>query len=102
MAFAFVQEFKIQDSDRSTSNYDVINDRLTHNKEAPHGLVIHYAGFDEDAGVFRIVNVWETREQGRAYHDEQVMPVVREVVGDADGRAPERETVYELHHVAKP
>jgi hypothetical protein len=35
---------------------------------------IHFAGFDEDAGVFRIVNIWETREQGQAYRDEHVMP----------------------------
>ena len=63
MAFAFIREFPIDGNDRSTRNYDAINERLVH-AQAPDGLIIHYAGFDEDAGVFRIVNLWETREQG--------------------------------------
>jgi hypothetical protein len=102
MAVAFVQEFKIEGSDRSTTNYDAINERLAHNVEAPAGLIIHFAGFDEDAGVFRIVNVWETREQGQDYLDNHVMPAVRELIPEGQGAPPARETVYELHHVAKP
>ena len=35
------------------------------------GLLIHTAGFDEDAGVFRIFDVWESRERGSAVHLEQ-------------------------------
>lgn len=100
MPVAFVQEFKIEGDDRSTTNYDAINERLTQ-QDAPAGLLIHFAGFDEDAGVFRIINVWETREQGQHYLDEKVLPAVREVV-PGGGRAPERETTYELHNVAKP
>jgi hypothetical protein len=100
MAVAFIQEFKIQGDDRSTTNYDAINERLTQ-EDAPEGLLIHFAGFDEDAGVFRIVNVWETREQGQRYLDEKVLPTVRQVVAGG-GRQPERETVYELHNVATP
>jgi len=101
MAVAFVQEFKVDSSDRSTSNYDAVNERLTR-EEAPEGLLIHYAGFDEDAGVFRIVNVWDTREQGQRYRDEKVLPIVREVIPEGQGAPPNRETAYELHHVAKP
>jgi hypothetical protein len=101
MAVAFVQEFKVEGNDRSTTNYDAINERLTQ-EEAPEGLVIHYAGFDDDAGVFRIVNVWETREQGQRYLDEKVLPAVREVIPAGEAAPPNRETVYELHHVAKP
>ena len=101
MAVAFVREFKIVGNDRSTRNYDAINDRLVHT-QAPEGLIVHYAGFDEDAGVFRIVNLWETREQGEAYDMDHVMPAVREVVGDDMGQAPSREAVYDLHHVARP
>jgi hypothetical protein len=67
--------------DRTAINYDAVNRGLSQS-EAPNGLLIHFAGFDEDAGVFRIVNVWETREQGQAYHDEHVMPVVRDVMGE--------------------
>ena len=100
MAVAFVQEFKIEGEDRSTNNYDAVNERLMQ-EDAPEGLLIHYAGFDEAAGVFRVVNVWETREQGQRYLDEKVLPTVREVV-PGGGRSPDREAAYELHHVAKP
>jgi hypothetical protein len=99
MAVAFIQEFPI--TDRSTSNYDAVNDRLTENQPAPEGLLIHFAGFDDEAGVFRIVNVWETQEQGQRYLDNHVMPAVREVLGDQQsGAPPTRQGSYELHHVA--
>jgi quinol monooxygenase YgiN len=103
MAVAFIQEFAIDPGgDRSTTNYDAVNEKLTTDQEAPDGLLIHYAGFDEDAGVFRVVNVWQSRQQGQAYLDERVMPAVREVLGaDMGGGAPPtREGWYELHHVA--
>lgn len=101
MAVAFIQEFKIEGSDRTTNNYDAVNEKLVHD-EAPAGLIIHYAGFDEDAGVFRIVSLWQTREQGEAYNDERVMPAVREVMGEATRSRPPSETTYELHNVVKP
>jgi len=100
MSYAFVTEFPIEGSDRSTTNYDAINDKLVH-EQAPEGLVVHYAGFDEDAGVFRVVNVWETREQGQNYLDNRIMPVVRELLGDGS-RQPSRQGSYELHHLVDP
>ncbi len=103
MAVAFIQEFKLTD-DRSTTNYDAVNERLTANQEAPEGLVIHFAGFDEDAGVFRIIDVWKTREQGQAYLDEKVMPAVRAILGEdlSGGTPPAREGFYELHNTIAP
>jgi hypothetical protein len=101
MAVAFIEEFTIEGNDRTTSNYDAVNERLTH-AEAPAGLIIHYAGFDEDAGVFRIVTLWETKEQGQAYSDDHVVPAVRAVMGEGGGAPPTREGVYELHNVVKP
>jgi hypothetical protein len=101
MAVAFITEFAIEGDDRTTTNYDAVNERLT-NDPAPDGLILHYAGFDEEAGVFRVVNVWETQEQGQAYRDDEVLPAVRDVLGEKGGRAPSREGWHELHHVAKP
>ena len=104
MAVCFITEFPIQGDDRSTTNYDAVNEKLTNNKAAPEGLIIHYAGFDEDAGVFRITNVWQTKEQGQTYHDNNVMDAVRDVFGGEPdpSRAPTRDSTYELHHVALP
>src|SRR6266568_9519779 len=67
MAVAFIQEFKIQGDDRSTTNYDTINERLNTRNDPPEGGIVHTAGFDEDAGVFRIFDVWETREHGERF-----------------------------------
>lgn len=72
--------------DRTTANYDAVNGQLT-DEEARFGLILHYAGFDEDAGVFRIVNVWNRDAQGQAYLDDKVMPAVREVMGEDRGTA---------------
>src|SRR3954447_10570345 len=101
MAFAFVTEFPIQGDDRSTTNYNAINDRLAH-EDAPQGLIVHFAGFDEEAGVFRIVNIWETREQGQEYLDQRVLPTAQAVTGENGGRPPSRQSSYELHHVLDP
>lgn len=101
MAFAFITEFPIEGDDRTTTNYDAVNDRLT-KEEAPIGLLLHFAGFDNDAVVFRIVNVWDSHEQGQTYLDERVMPAVREIMGADAGALPSRQGSYELHHVAKP
>ena len=101
MSFAFITEFPIQGDDRTTPTYDAVNDRLT-GVDAPSGLILHYAGFDEDAGVFRIVNIWDTQAQGQSYLDDKVMPAVREVTGDEMGPPPSRQGSYELHHMVKP
>ena len=66
MAIAYVQEFEIKDGDTSTTNYDAVNAALNL-QDAPEGLLIHTAGFDLDAGVFRIFDVWETREHGEVH-----------------------------------
>lgn len=98
MAFAYVQEFKIQGDDRSTTNYDTISQRLNVEGDRPDGVIVHTAGFDEDAGVFRIFDVWETREQGERFHRERLMPIVEELAANRpDVTPPDREGWYELH-----
>ena len=55
MAVAYVQEFPFVD--RSTTNYDFVADKIG---EGPFdGLIVHTAGFDEEAGVFRVLDVWD-------------------------------------------
>jgi hypothetical protein len=102
VAIAYLQEFTIQDSDTSTTNYDAVTAALDL-QEAPDGLLIHTAGFDHDAGVFRIFDVWETREQGERFLEDRLGPIIEPMAAaaakdpDTTFRPPSRETWYELH-----
>jgi hypothetical protein len=101
MAVAFIQEFPIQN--RSTENYDYVKGQIG---DGPFdGLILHTAGFDDEGGVFRILDVWETREQAERFLAEHVQPLVE--AGPESFPAPDnftppsRETYYELHDVVK-
>lgn len=102
MAIAYLQEFVIVEGDTSTTNYDAVAAALNL-QDAPDGLLIHTAGFDHDAGVFRIFDVWETREQGEQFISERLNPIIEpmaaEAANDPDSTfaPPTRETWYELH-----
>ena len=99
MAIAFIQEFKIKGDDRSTTNYDAIADALK-TSSPPAGLVVHSAGWDEDGGVFRIFDVWETREAADRFMREQLQPLLEQGPANPDNAAqPDREGMYELHDV---
>jgi hypothetical protein len=102
MAIVYLQEFTIQDGDTSTTNYDAVAAALDL-REAPDGLLVHTAGFDHDAAVFRILDVWETREQGERFIKERLDPIIQSMGSAAAERddktfaPPSRETWYELH-----
>lgn len=102
MAVAFIQEFAIRDGDTSTANYDAVASELNL-QEAPDGALIHTAGFDRDAGVFRIFDVWETREQAERFLSDRLNPILERIAADAQARGdtsftpPDREAWYELH-----
>jgi hypothetical protein len=95
VAVAFIQEFRIDD--RSTANYDAVAERLRNS--APDGGIIHTAGFDDEAGVFRIFDVWETREQAETFMQERLQPILEELAASSGGdlQPPVREGWYELH-----
>ena len=101
MAVAFVQEFPIQN--RSTENYDYVKQQLG---DGPFdGLILHSAGFDDESGVFRILDVWETREQAERFLNEHVQPMIEsgpQTFPNPDNfTPPSRESYYELHDVIK-
>ena len=96
MAVAFIQEFVIED--RGTKNYDTVASRLE-GIEAP-GLIAHTAGFDDEAGVFRILDIWESEEQGQRFLSENIEPIVGEIfASQPDAAPPTRQGFYELHNV---
>ncbi len=102
MAIAFMQEWPIQDGDTSTTNYDAVSAELNL-RQAPDGLLIHTAGFDHDSGVFRVFDVWESREQADKFITETLNPILERMMAEAAERAdesftpPTREAWYELH-----
>ena len=104
MAVVFVQEWNIEPGDHNTANYDAVAERLGRDVR-PDGLLIHTAGFDDDAGVFRIFDVWQSLEQAQAFIDGQLMPVVTDIMAnapDGDVEPPHRQSFYELHDVIQP
>ena len=99
MAVAYVQEFTINDGDTSTTNYDAVSDALSL-KSAPAGLIAHTAGFDHDRGVFRIFDVWESRDAGQQFMDSKLMPIVEQMAADRPAEEfapPSAEYWYDLH-----
>jgi hypothetical protein len=100
MAIAYVQEFDGDESDRSTTNYDTIRDRLNVDADPPAGLIVHTAGF-AGGGVFRIFDVWESEEAHARFRDERLMPIVSEMMASGTGAPPAREYTYDLHDLVR-
>jgi hypothetical protein len=92
VAYASFQEFEATE-DRSTPTYDAVNERL--GDAPPEGAIVHMAGFSDD-GVFRIITVWESREQLEAFERDRLMPILEEL-GDQAGQ-PAKQEVFELHN----
>jgi hypothetical protein len=94
MAIAYVHEFEVG-ADRSTANYDAIDEKMRLAEDPAPGLILHSAGFTGDK--FRMVDVWETQEDQERFERERLFPAIRDVVGDG-GTAPTTES-YELHNL---
>ena len=96
MAIAVIQEFPIEGEDRTTTNYDRVQEALDTRGNPPAGGLAHAAGFDEQAGVFRIFDVWESEEAWNAFLNDRLMPVVRPMMEQGAGQPETR--VYRLHN----
>ena len=99
MAIAYVQEFTIIDGDTSTTNYDAIVEALGLDA-APDGLIVHTAGFDHEKGVFRIFDVWESRDAGDRFINEQLNPILERFMasaGEGEFAPPSADYWYDLH-----
>jgi len=98
VAVAFIQEFTIVDGDTSTTNYDAIAAKI--GDQPIQGLIAHSAGFDHDAGVFRIFDIWESADDLKRFTEETLGPLLEEMMAnDPNATPPQRETTYELHDV---
>jgi hypothetical protein len=97
MPVAVVQEWNEPETDRSTTSYDAISERLRADDRPIEGFLVHTAGYTGHG--FRIFEVWETREHFERFLEERLMPLVHELA-DA-GNTPET-TIYELHGFLTP
>ena len=103
MAVALVQEFKTVGDDRTTTNYDHIVARLDIDSSPPPGLVAHSAGWDEKAGVFRIVGIWTSSDELESFMRDRLAPALAEGLANPErSEEPDLESIYELHHLVEP
>ena len=67
------------------------------------GLVAHSAGFDDESGVFRIFDIWESQEQAERFIGENLATFAPEDFPNQTTAAeqPSRQGFYELHNVVR-
>jgi hypothetical protein len=93
MAVAVVQDWIEEETDRRTTNYDAITEKLM--EQGPiDGLRVHTAGFSGNG--FRIFEVWDSKEQFDRFLADRLMPLVMQQGGDP---TPPTLTFYELHNL---
>jgi hypothetical protein len=99
MPFVVLQEFKIAGDDRSTTNYDAVSEQLSLDTNPPDGMIVHTAGWDEEGGVFRVLEVWETHEDSERFRRERLQPALEAKLGAGTNMPPDRDASYELHNL---
>jgi hypothetical protein len=98
MAIMQVQEFEVEEDDRSTTNYDAVAGRLNPEADPPAGLIVHTAGFT-GRGSFRIVDVWESQDAWETFRDGRLAEAVKPALESGEGSPPDLQYSYELHHL---
>jgi hypothetical protein len=101
MAIMQIQEFEVEEGDRSTTNYDGVSERLNVDADPPAGLILHTAGFT-GKGVFRVADVWESEDAWERFRDGRLAEAIKPMMESGEGSPPEVQYTYELHHVVKP
>jgi hypothetical protein len=97
MAVAFIQEWR--NANPGTENYDAVAAKVDAQSNPPEGLIAHTAGRDSN-GVFRIFDIWETREHAERFQQERIMPIVNELMQQQESMTPpDVQDTYELHDV---
>jgi hypothetical protein len=99
VAVATLAEWK--DATPGTDNFDAISAKLDVENNPPEGLIAQGAGRDSN-GVFRVFAIWESAEHARRFQEDQLMPLVQEMMPQRGGRPPDVQDMYELHQVLHP
>ena len=101
MAILTIQEFEVDEDDRSTTNYDAVQGRLDIEQDPPAGLLIHTAGFTGQ-GRFRIANVWDSEQSWESFRDGRLAEALKPLMESGEGNPPSADYAYELHNVVRP
>jgi hypothetical protein len=91
MAIAVIQEFEAPPDE-----YEQVNEKI--GEASPAGLVVHTVT-DLGDGKWKLVDVWESREQYDDFVQNTLIPAIAEVSPDAP-QAPEPE-ILEVRDVVK-
>jgi hypothetical protein len=94
VAVAIIQDWIEPETERSTVNYDAINEKLVQ-QEPPDGLRVHSAGYTGNG--FRIYEIWDSKEHFDRFLEDRLMPMLVEQEG-AGNQTPPTMVVYELHN----
>jgi hypothetical protein len=84
----------------NTDMYDAVNAKMDVEANPPAGLICHTAALDN--GVFRIVDVWESKDAYDRFSKERLGPAIQDVMGQAPPSDAPTEKFYELHKVISP
>jgi hypothetical protein len=57
--------------------YEQVRRSVDWEGDTPEGAIFHVAGFDDDG--LRVVDLWESAEQGQAFVGSRLMPATREM-----------------------
>lgn len=101
MAIMLIQEFEVEEDDRSTPNYDRVSAQLDVEANPPAGLIVHTAGFT-GRGTFRIADVWESEGDWEAFRDGRLAEALKPMMESGEGSPPTTQYTYELHDAVKP
>jgi hypothetical protein len=78
--------------------YDAVSEKLAQG-DPPEGLVAHFAGQGPN-GRWRIVEVWESRDQWDRFSEDQLTPAISEVAQAAGAEIQDADhTWWSLHTV---
>jgi hypothetical protein len=101
MAIMQIQEFEVEEDERTTANYDSVSGRLNVDADPPKGLVLHSAGYTGQ-NSFRIASVWESEEAWQSFRDGRLAEALKPLMESGEGSPPTAEYTYELHHLLRP
>jgi hypothetical protein len=101
MAIMHIQDFEVEEDERSTTNYDGVAERMSVDADPPQGLIVHAAGFT-GKGIFRIAEVWESEEACQRFRDGRLAEALKPLMESGEGSPPSADYTYEVHHLLKP